>query len=144
MENLKPLSACPCTDFECLSGSIEPPARNRATRSLGQHVGTPHSPEIGYQTVQIPISHFDTVDIDDGFNEPHGCQKRCQRWPVNARMEARRGTFFRPVGGKHRGAQQRQAVAADDGSNKEAARTQRLAQRDGCSLHVVDRFEFAD
>lgn len=117
MKQFEPFGGWRAASAKFSLGNAQAASRDRPPRSLGKDVGAAHRPQIANESIEIGISDINAVDIDHRLSEADRGQQGGQRWSVDARVKVWRCTALHPIGGKHRGAQARQAVASDDCPN---------------------------
>ena len=104
-----------------------------------EQVARRHPAKISQQPKHVAIAHRERLDIGDRQREPRAHQQIAGGAHVDQRVEPRDG----PVGLRRaqRGAQPGQAVAADEGAEKQPVRAQRAADQAQRARQVADLIE---
>jgi ComF family protein len=118
---------------------------DRAAVATREAVGRAHRAQIGDETRQARIAHFDPIRIGNGQREAGPAQEIAGRAHVDLRVDmGRGGAALRFVRGQHRRLEPRQAARTDKGAEEQAVRAERPPDQHQCAGQIVHAVKQAD
>ena len=144
MQNLNLLGGPILTVHERCSSGRQAGAAQGLSRAPAKQIRGAHGTKVVDEPIERAIGKLCTVDIDHGHGKAGARQEMCKAGGIDSRVDMGTCPASRRIRGQHGFAQPREAVAAGDGPEQEAARLEDQVQGGGGEWKIISRVEKTD